>query len=136
MIRTGTRLITFFGLGIAFGVVYNTIRVSFSERIREIASLRVLGLAEREAFQLLISEVGLQLLLALPAGCFLGTGLVHWMMTSVNTEDFTFPVVIDARSYLYSMALVGVAFALSVASMRQLSKKESILQTLKIRDTG
>jgi putative ABC transport system permease protein len=136
MIRTGTRLITFFGLGIAFGVVYNTIRVSFSERIREIASLRVLGLEEREAFRILISEVGLQLLFALPLGCLLGKGLVHWMMTSVNTEDFTFPVVIAADSYFSAMALVGLAFVLSVVSMRRLAKKESILDSLKMRDTG
>jgi len=136
MIRTGTRLITFFGLGIAFGVVYNTIRVSFSERVREIASLRVLGLEEHEAFRILVSEVGLQLLLALPLGCVLGNGLVHWMMTSVNTEDFTFPVVVGASSYLYSMALVGLAFVLSVISMRRLSKRESILDSLKMRDSG
>jgi putative ABC transport system permease protein len=136
MIRTGTTLITFFGLGIAFGVIYNTIRVSFSERIRDIASLRVLGLGQKEAFRILIAEVGLQTGIALPLGCVMGVWLTHWMMKSVNTEDFTFPVFIDKSTFLYAVMLVVWAFAFSVWAMGRLARKESILESLKIRDTG
>ncbi|MBU6153015.1 MAG: ABC transporter permease [Bdellovibrionales bacterium] len=136
MIRTGTTLITFFGLGIAFGVIYNSIRVSFSERSRDIASLRVLGLSEKKAFRILIAEVALQTAIALPMGCLLGVGLTNWMMTSVNTEDFTFPVVIDRSTFLYAVILVIPAFFFSVWSVRRLARKESILDSLKIRDTG
>lgn len=44
---------------IAFGVVYNTARVALSERGRELASLRVLGLTRGEISRILLGELAL-----------------------------------------------------------------------------
>ena len=53
---------------IAFGVVYNAARVSLSERSRELASLRVLGFTKREVAAILLGELGLLTVVALPLG--------------------------------------------------------------------
>ena len=53
---------------IAFGVVYNSARVSLSERERELASLRVLGFTRGEISLILLGELAVLTLLALPVG--------------------------------------------------------------------
>ena len=59
---------------IAFGVVYNAARVSLSERSRELASLRVLGFTRAEISLILLGELALLTLAALPVGALLGYG--------------------------------------------------------------
>ena len=58
---------------IAFGVVYNAARVSLSERSRELASLRVLGFTRAEISLILMGELALLTLVALPIGGLFGT---------------------------------------------------------------
>ena len=60
---------------IAFGVVYNAARVSLSERSRELASLRVLGFTRAEISLILLGELALLTLAALPVGALFGYGL-------------------------------------------------------------
>ncbi len=60
---------------IAFGVVYNAARISLSERSRELASLRVLGFTRAEISLILLGELAVILLVAVPAGLLLGYGL-------------------------------------------------------------
>ena len=60
---------------IAFGVVYNAARVSLSERSRELASLRVLGFTRAEISSILLGELALVTVAALPVGAVLGYGM-------------------------------------------------------------
>ena len=63
---------TFFNLLFAtlivFGVVYNNARISLSERARDLASLRVLGFRRSEVSFILLGELAILTLLALPLG--------------------------------------------------------------------
>ena len=58
--------LTGFGLIIVVGMVYNTARVAFHERGWELASLRVLGFTEAEVSRILLAELGVAVLLAMP----------------------------------------------------------------------
>ena len=60
---------------IAFGVVYNSARVSLSERSHELASLRVLGFTRAEISLILLGELALLTVAALPVGALIGYGL-------------------------------------------------------------
>ena len=60
---------------IAFGVVYNAARVSLSERSRELASLRVLGFTRAEISLILLGELAVLTLVALPVGGVIGYSL-------------------------------------------------------------
>ena len=56
-----------FAAVIAFGVVYNSARISLSERSRELATLRVIGFTRGEISYILLGELGLVTLAAVPA---------------------------------------------------------------------
>ena len=58
---------------IAFGVVYNCASIALSERRRELASLRVLGFTRGEISYILIGELSILTLAALPLGLGVAT---------------------------------------------------------------
>ena len=63
---------TLFAATIAFGVVYNSARIALSERGRELASLRVLGFTRGEISYILLGELMLLTLAAIPIGYIIG----------------------------------------------------------------
>ena len=73
---------------IAFGVVYNSARVSLSERARELASLRVLGFTRGEISLILLGELALLTLLAMPLGTGIGYGLGQLIMLGFSNEIY------------------------------------------------
>src|SRR6187401_3099182 len=80
---------------IAFGVVYNSARVSLSERSHELASLRVLGFTRAEISLILMGELALLTLAALPVGGVFGYSLAAGMMGSIDSEVYRFPLVVS-----------------------------------------
>jgi putative ABC transport system permease protein len=134
MMRVFTLILIAFALAIAVGVIYNSIRVSFSERSWELASLRVLGFSSRETFRLLLSEIGVQALLSLAPGCVMGLGLTHFVLKGVNTEVFGFPVIIERSTYALGILVVLGAFVLSAGMVKRMISRINLSEALKSRD--
>ena len=67
-----TAILTGFAAMIAVGVVYNNARIALPERTWELASLRVLGFTRGEVSALLLGELALEIVVALPLGRCLG----------------------------------------------------------------
>jgi len=112
-----TTVMIVFACVIAAGVIYNGLRISLSERGRELASLRVLGFTRREVAVILLGEQGILLLLALPVGLVLGYGLSALMPLLLNTELYRLPLILTGRTYLTSagvVALTGLGSSLLV----------------------
>src|SRR5690606_12365229 len=61
-----------FASAIAVGVVYNSARILFSERVHELATLRVLGYHRSEVGVVLLGELAVLIVLAVPVGCVIG----------------------------------------------------------------
>jgi putative ABC transport system permease protein len=98
---------------IAFAVVYNSARIAFAERERELATLRVLGFGRGEVAWILIGELVVLTLAAIPLGWLLGTGLA-WIVTEAMAMDlFRMPFVVTRQAYAFSAAGVLVAAVLS-----------------------
>ncbi|PKG82887.1 ABC transporter permease [Colwellia sp. 75C3] len=91
---------------ISFGIIYNTARITISERGRELASLRVLGLTRAEVAYILFGELGLITLLSLPIGLFLGYSMSVGMTESMDSELFRIPVYIKNSTYGYAVLIV------------------------------
>jgi putative ABC transport system permease protein len=123
-----------FSLVIAFGIVFNSVQSSFSERAWELASLRIIGFTRGNVYWMLMSEVTLQVLASLVPGCLIGYGLMKGVITAVQTEQFRFPLVILPASYAMGVLSVLSALALSGVIARGSLARLSLTQALKARE--
>lgn len=125
--------ILFAGL-IAFGVVYNSARISLSERGRELASLRVLGFTRAEVSWILLGEFALLTLAALLPGFVIGYGLSWSMAAGFETELFRIPLVIERGTYGFAGAVVLVAAMSTGLTVRRRIDRLDLVAVLKTRE--
>jgi putative ABC transport system permease protein len=119
---------------IAFGVVYNAARISLSERSRELASLRVLGFTRREISMILLGELAVVTLLALPLGAILGYGLALVVVGSVTSEVFRIPLVVRPGMVAWTWLVIIAAAALSSLVVRRRLDQLDLVAVLKTRE--
>ena len=133
-IRIMSTVLTIFATVIAVGVVYNNARIALSERTWELASLRVLGFTRAEVSALLLGEMALVIVVALPAGMVLGWTLVHWMAEALKSDQFYFPVTILPRTYAWAaLAVLGAAIASALIVRRRIDRLDMVA-ALKTRE--
>jgi putative ABC transport system permease protein len=120
-----------FGAVIAFGVVYNTARIALSERGHELASLRVLGFTKSEIGYILIGELVILILMALPLGGLFGYGLAAILSSAMETKLYRIPFIIERSTYgTAALVLVGSAALSLVAVARRIGRLD-LLAALK-----
>ncbi|AYG96024.1 ABC transporter permease [Brevundimonas naejangsanensis] len=109
-----------FAGAIAFGVAYNMCRISLAERVRDLATLRVLGFDPATCAYILLGELAVLALLAVPIGVLGGYGLSHGLVAAYSREDVRFPAIIAADSYGAAIGayLIVVALAGGLAARR------------------
>ena len=116
---------------IAFAVVYNTARIAFAERGRELASLRVLGFTRAEIAFILLGELLLLTLLAMPVGFVLGAGLC-WLLTwGMQTDLYRVPLILTPATYAMAAAVVLTATLLSALTIGRSLMKLDMVSALK-----
>lgn len=113
-----------FAVIVAFGVVYNSARIALSERSRDLATLRVIGFTHREVAGVMVGELLILLLVALPIGLVLGSFLAAAIVHTASTETVRLPLVLTARSYatatLIVLASATISFAVVIRRIRNL----------------
>jgi putative ABC transport system permease protein len=119
---------------IAFGVVYNAARVSLSERSRELASLRVLGFTRTEISLILLGELALLTIVALPVGGVLGYGLAAFIVQTVDSEVYRFPLVVSRTAVAWAFLTVIAATLISGLVVRRRLDALDLVAVLKIRE--
>ncbi|NLE86309.1 MAG: FtsX-like permease family protein [Myxococcales bacterium] len=134
MILVFTLIITFFAVTITFGVVYNNARVALSQRSRDLASLRVLGFTRAEVSAMLLGEMGVQVLLAIPLGLFFGRGLVWALGTTMDPETYRLPLLVTVRSYAFATLVTLIASLLSALVVRRKLDSLDLIAVLKTRE--
>jgi putative ABC transport system permease protein len=122
-----------FSCALAFGVTYNAARVALSERGRELATLRVLGFTRAEISYLLLGEIALLTLLALPLGCLEGRALARLIVAGFETELYRVPFVVDASTYACAMIVTVLATAVSAFLVRRRLDRLDLIAVLKTR---
>jgi len=100
---------------VAFGIVYNSARIALSERARELATLRVLGFSQGDVGSVLVGELVVLALIAVPLGLGLGSGMAQALMQSINTETVRLPLVLSASNYAYATLVITLSTAISAA---------------------
>lgn len=122
---------TAFAIIIAFGVIYNSARIALTERGHELASLRVLGFTRAEIAYILLGELGLLALVALPTGLLLGRAMCHYIARALQTDLFRVPVVLDTRTYAIAALAVIVSAILSGLAVRRRLDRLDLVAVLK-----
>ncbi len=123
-----------FACVIAAGVVYNTARISLSERSRELASLRVLGFTRGEISAILLGELGTLTLVAIPLGLLMGYGFAALVAFALATELFRIPLVIHNSTYAFAATVVLVAALVSGLIVRRMLDHLDLVAVLKSRE--
>jgi putative ABC transport system permease protein len=125
---------TLVGLMIAIGVIYNAARIQLSERSYELASLRVLGFSRFEVGYVLVGEMMLLTLLAIPPGWLLGYGLAQGAVGAMSTDIVQIPFFISRRTFALSGLAVFVAALGAVLLVRRRLDRVDLATALKARD--
>ena len=127
-------ILTLFAATIAIGVVYNNARVALSIRSRDLASLRVLGFRRGEISAVLLGELAIQVLLAIPIGLVLGTWMAEAMMKMTDPEQFRLPIDISSVTFAYAAGVTLVSGAVSALLVRRKLDKLDLIGVLKTRE--
>lgn len=132
----GTMQWIYFGFAIvvAFGVVYNSERIALSERQRDLATLRVIGMQVREVAWVLIGELLILTLWAVPVGLWLGGRLAALMIAISSTETVRMPLILSSRTYMIAVLIILISSALSFAVVSRRIRNLDMLSVLNARD--
>lgn len=129
-----TGILTAFAVVIAIGVVYNAARIALAERAWELASLRVMGFTRREVSGILLGELALEMVVAIPLGWLIGYGLAVGSTGLVDTDLFRIPAVVWPRTYAYAALAVAVAGVASALIVRRKVDRLDLVAVLKTRE--
>lgn len=88
---------------LAFIVIYNLNNINITERIREIATVKVLGFYREETRSYIFRENVVLTLLGSLLGLVLGHYLHAFIMSEINLDAISFDVNVRVSSYVYSV---------------------------------
>ena len=123
-----------FAIVVAFGIVYNSARISLSERQRELATLRVVGFTRREVAAVLVSELVILTIVALPLGLLIGSGFATAILTTINTEFVRLPIILNTSNYAFAVLVVACASLISALFASRRLDRLDLVGVLKARD--
>lgn len=119
---------------IAFGVIFNSARIALSERGRELASLRVLGFSRAEVGYIVLGELAVLTLAAIPVG-FAAGRLMCWYITfAFRSELYRIPLVLDRSTYALAAAVVIMSAVVSGLLLWRRLTRLNLISALKTRE--
>ena len=116
---------------LAFIVLYNLTNINVEERVREIASLKVLGFTRGEVYAYIFREILLLSLLGDLLGLVLGSFLATFVITTAEVDYVMFGRTIHPLSYVYAFVLTMAFAALILLFMRKKLDKVDMVESLK-----
>ncbi|MCC5962998.1 MAG: FtsX-like permease family protein [Rhodobacteraceae bacterium] len=125
---------TMIGALIAVGVVYNAARIQVAERSYELATLRVMGFSRLQVGYVLVGEMMLLTLIALPLGWVMGYGLAQGLVTTMSTDVIQLPFHISRRTFGYATLVVLVAALGAALLVRRRLDRVDLATALKARE--
>jgi len=134
MMRKVQGIYVLFASVIAFGVVYNSVRISLSERSRELATLRVIGFTRGEVSYVLLGELALVTIAAVPLGLLIGYGFAAAIIPLTDSEMFRIPLVVSSETYAMAAMTIVMATIISAMVVRRRLDRLDLVEVLKTRE--
>ena len=129
-----TSVATLFAGIIAVGVVYNSARITLTERSHELASLRVLGFTRGEISYILLGELALLTLLAIPLGLLLGNVLCGYIAVTLESDLYRVPLILSPHTYAFAALVILVSAAISGLLVRRRLDHLDLIEVLKTKE--
>ena len=123
-------LIIFAG-ALAFVVLYNLTNINMEERIREIATIKVLGFYNKETAEYIYRENIILTILGAITGLVLGTILTRFVIVTVEVNNVMFGREIYFTTFLYATLFTFLFSALVNVFMYFKMKKIDMVESLK-----
>lgn len=127
-------IMSLFAMIIAAGVVYNSARIAFIEREHDLASLRVLGFTKLEAGYVLLGELALLIIIALPIGAALGFMIWVYLSSALSTDLYQIPTIYEPKGLGDAGVVILLAAIISGALVQRDVNKLEISTALKSRE--
>jgi putative ABC transport system permease protein len=108
--------------------------VSLAERERELASLRVLGLTRGEISRVLLGELAVVVLAALPLGFLAGWVFAAGIASAMDSDLFRLPVIVERSTYAFAAAVVLAASAVTALAVRRRLDRLDLVAVLKTKE--
>ena len=116
---------------LAFVVLYNLTNINISERIRELATIKVLGFYDREVYDYITKEIIFLTIIGMILGVFFGEALTGFILKTCEIDMLRFPINIYGTSILISIGLT-IVFSVIVNILTYFSlKKIDMIESLK-----
>ena len=116
---------------LAIVVLYNLSNVNISERIRELATIKVLGFYDKEVYDYVNRETIVLTIIGILLGCVLGYVLNGYLILTCETLDLRFNRIIEPVSYIYSAVITVIfTYIINIATYFSL-KKINMIEALK-----
>ena len=112
-------------------VIMNLTEVNISERIREIATLKVLGFNNQEVYSYVFKEVFILSLIGMIVGLPFGKLELVFVMDIIDMEMVMFPTIVQPSSYLFAAVITMVFTALVIMLMRKTLRNVEMVESLK-----
>ena len=116
---------------LAFIVLYNLTNININERIREIATIKVLGFYPGETAAYVFRENNALTFLGMLVGLPLGKWLHAYVMSQIRIDTIAFDVRIAWQSVVFSMLLTAVFAAIVNVVMYFKLRRISMAESLK-----
>lgn len=130
-IRGITLTVKVFAILLALVVIYNLAQLNYKERIRDIATLKVLGFGKLEIAQTLLYELTALTLVGSILGMLLGKPLLVLLLKINQTARFTYIYYISIPSYIIAIVLTLVISIIINLFITKLSDKIQMVESLK-----
>ncbi len=115
---------------LAFIVLYNLTNINIEERIREIATLKVLGFTRSETCAYIFREVALLSIIGCLIGLAIGVPLENFVVTTAEVDQVMFGRVIHAASFIAGFVLTlvfsGISMLLMLPKLARIDMVESL----------
>ena len=116
---------------LAFVVLYNLANTNISERIRELATIKVLGFYDREVYEYISKESNILTAIGIVLGLFAGYFLAMFIIKTCELDILMFNKEINIISLVYS-AVITILFTIIVNVATYFSlKKINMIESLK-----
>ena len=116
---------------LAFVVLYNLTNINISERIREIATLKVLGFRDREVSMYIFRENIVLTLIGSAFGLLGGRLLTAFVITTAEIDIVMFGRSVSVWSYLFAFLLTFAFSIIASFAMKPKLDKISMTESLK-----